>query len=334
MTIKDISAQTGYSVGTVSRVLNNQPNVSEKARKAILEAARATGFQLNTNAKQLKQQHSNSILVLVKGTSNQLFGALVEQLQLRMRDTSYPLTVDYLDENRNEVRRALQLCLEKKPRGILFMGGNRRHFEQDFQRIDVPCVLVTNDGSGLPFENLSSVCSSDDQAVRELMEGLIQMGHRRIAVIGGDRQISDTTRRRLQGCMAAFQAHGIEFDPELDYVGVRFSSADGYKAAEMLLSRGRNHTAIFCMADVMAMGAIRALSDHGLRVPEDVSVVGFDGLPIGDYTVPRLATVSQSVKILAQRSVELLTQSIEGTAAPVHEVVPAQPLWRESAREI
>jgi LacI family transcriptional regulator len=134
--------------------------------------------------------------------------------------------------------------------------------------------------------------------------------------------------------MAAFQAHGIEFDPELDYVGVRFSSADGYKAAEMLLSRGRNHTAIFCMADVMAMGAIRALSDHGLRVPEDVSVVGFDGLPIGDYTVPRLATVSQSVKILAQRSVELLTQSIEGTAAPVHEVVPAQPLWRESAREI
>ena len=334
MTIKDLAAQTGYSVGTVSRVLNRQPNVSEKARKAISEAAEASGFQLNTAAQQLKQTRSQNIIVLTKGTSNQLFAALLENIQNRMGGSPYHIVADYMDEDGNEVLRAIQLCREKKPRGILFMGGNRRHFEQDFHRIDVPCVLVTNDGSGLPFENLSSVCSSDDQAVRELMEGLIQMGHRRIAVIGGDRQISDTTRRRLQGCMAAFQAHGIEFDPELDYVGVRFSSADGYKAAEMLLSRGRNHTAIFCMADVMAMGAIRALSDHGLRVPEDVSVVGFDGLPIGDYTVPRLATVSQSVKILAQRSVELLTQSIEGTAAPVHEVVPAQPLWRESAKEI
>jgi LacI family transcriptional regulator len=214
------------------------------------------------------------------------------------------------------------------------MGGNSRHFEADFHRIDIPCVLVTNDGSGLPFPNLSSVCSNDDQAVQELMERLVQMGHRKIAIIGGDRQISDTTKRRYQGALSVLGAHGIEFDPDLDYVGVRFSSADGYKGAELLLTRNRNHTAIFCMADVMAMGAIRALSDHGLRVPEDVSVVGFDGLPIGDYTVPRLATVSQSVKILAQRSVELLTKSIEGTTSPVHEVVPAQPLWRESAREI
>ena len=110
MTIKDLSALTGYSVGTISRVLNNQPNVSEKARKAILEAARSTGFQLNTNAKQLKQQHSNSILVLVKGTSNQLFGTLVEELQFRMAEAGHPLVVDYLDEDRNEVRRALQLC--------------------------------------------------------------------------------------------------------------------------------------------------------------------------------------------------------------------------------
>jgi LacI family transcriptional regulator len=88
------------------------------------------------------------------------------------------------------------------------------------------------------------------------------------------------------------------------------------------------------MADVMALGAIRALSDHGLRVPEDVSVTGFDGLPIGDFTVPRLATVSQSVKTLAQRSVELLTQRIEGKDTPVHEIVPAQLLWKESAKKI
>lgn len=334
MTIKDLAAQTGYSVGTVSRVLNRQPNVSEKARKAILEAADACGFQLNTNAQQLKQVRSQNIIVVMKGTSNQLFGNLLENIQNRMIGSPYHLVVDYMDEDGNEVLRALQLCREKKPRGLLFMGGNRRHFEQDFSRIDVPSVLVTNDASGLAFPNLSSVCSNDDQAVQEMMDQLIRFGHRKIAVIGGDRQISDTTRRRLQGCMVAFGAHQVEFDPELDYVGVRFSYADGYKAAEALLAKKRNHTAIFCMADVMAMGAIRALSDHGLRVPEDVSVVGFDGLSIGDYTVPRLATVRQSVKDLAQRSVELLLKSIEGTAEPTHEVVAAHPQWRDSVREI
>lgn len=334
MTIKDLAAQTGYSVGTVSRVLNHQPNVSEKAKKTILEAANACGFQLNTNAQQLKQTRSQNIIVLMKGTSNQLFASLLENVQNRMIGSPYHVVVDYMDEDGNEVLRAVQLCREKKPRGLLFMGGNRRHFEQDFHRIDIPCVLVTNDASGLPFPNLSSVCSNDDQAVQEIMEQLIKAGHRKIAVIGGDRQISDTTRRRLQGCMAAFRAYGVAFDPELDYEGVRFSSSDGYRAAERLLARNRHHTAIFCMADVMAMGAIRALSDHGLKVPEDVSVVGFDGLPIGDYTVPRLATVSQSIKVLAQRSVELLIQSIEGNATPVHEVVPAQIQWRESAKEI
>ena len=150
MTIKDLSAQTGYSVGTVSRVLNNQPNVSEKARRTIQEAAAACGFQLNTNAQQLKQQRSNNILVIVKGSSNQLFGALVEAIQSRVAATPYHLVVDYMDEYYNEVLRAVQLCREKKPLGLLFLGGNRKHFLADFERIDVPCVLVTSDATDFP----------------------------------------------------------------------------------------------------------------------------------------------------------------------------------------
>lgn len=334
MTIKDLSAQTGYSVGTVSRVLNDQPNVSEKARKTIREAAAACGFQLNTNAKQLKQQRSNNILVVVKGSSNQLFSSLVEAIQAGMADTPYHLVVDYMDEDNNEVLRAVQLCREKKPLGVLFLGGNRKNFLSDFGRIDAPCVLVTSDGSDLPFENLSSVCCDEDQAVKHTIEQLIRMGHRNIAIIGGYRDRSDTTRRRFAGCLAAFEENGIPFDPALDYASARYSYEAGYRAAETLLSRSHRYTAIFCMADVMAMGAIRALTDQGLRVPEDVSVVGFDGLPIGEFIVPRLATVSQSVETLAQRSVELLLQSIEGSCNAVHEVIPAQLKWRESARAI
>ena len=334
MTIKDISAQTGYSVGTVSRVLNNQPNVSEKARKAILEAARATGFQLNTNAKQLKQQHSNSILVLVKGTSNQLFGALVEQLQLRMRDTSYPLTVDYLDENRNEVRRALQLCLEKKPKGILFLGGNRQNFLADFDKIGVPCVLVTADAAGMPFDNLSSVSSDDRAAARMAMDALIEQGHRRFAIVGGDRKVSDTTKLRYEGCLEAFASHNIPFDPELDYENVRFSYEGGYQAACNLLDRSRSFTALFAMSDVMAIGVIRALHDRGIKVPEDVSVMGFDGVQVGEYIQPRLSTVCQDPQEMARRSVDILLENIKGTLAPRYETTPVRVLLRESTKNV
>ena len=135
MTIKDLSAQTGYSVGTISPVLNNQPNASPKAREIILRAADQCGFQLNANAKQLKQQQSNSILVMVKGTHNELFESLMEHIQAHVAATSYSLIVDYMDESQNEVLRALQLCREKKPRGILFLGGNREHFLADFDKI-------------------------------------------------------------------------------------------------------------------------------------------------------------------------------------------------------
>ena len=334
MTIKDIAAQTGYSVGTISRALNNQPNVSEKARTVILKAAAESGFQLNANAKQLKQQHSNSILVVVKGSSNELFSALVEAIQSRMTGTDFQLVVDYKDELENEVRRAVQLCLEKKPLGVIFLGGNRENFQADFDKIRVPSVLVTNDASDLPFRNLSSVSLDNRAAAAMAIDHLVALGHRRIGVIGGERIISDTTRLRYEGCMEAFHRHGIDFDEEQDYEAVRFSFAGGYQAAQQLMEKGRNLTGLFAMSDVMAIGAIRALRDAGKRVPEDVSVVGFDGLTIGEYTVPKLTTVCQPVEELAERSVRMLLENIGNTQGQCYDLVPVELKQKESARMI
>jgi len=334
MTIKDLAAKTGYAVGTVSRALNDHPNVSEKARRAILEAARESGFQVNVNARQLKQQHSNTILVVVKGIGNELFGEMVESIQHLIAQTRYQLVVDYMDEDLNEVTRAVQLCREKKPLGILFLGGNNQNFVQDFGKIDVPSVLVTNDASELRFDNLSSVSTDDLEAARSAIDTLISLGHSRIAIIGGNRAISDTSRLRYEGCMRAFAAHGIAFDPERDYQGVRYSYQDGYRAVQTLLESGCQFTAIFAIADVMAIGAIRALREHGLRVPEDVSVMGVDGLPLGSFLVPQLATVSQSVYELAKRSVAILLDGIEAGNMGTHEQVPFAIERRESIRDI
>ena len=333
LTIKDLAARTGYAVATVSRVLNNHPNVSEKARKTIMAAVEESGFELNANAKQLKQQHATSILVVVKGTSNELFAELVERIQSLVAQTHYPLLVDYMDEDGNEVRRAVQLLREKKPLGILFLGGNSLHFQQDFDKIPVPCVLVTNDASDLDFPNLSSVALDDRRAARCAVESLIRLGHRQFAVVGGCNS-SDTGRLRYLGCLDAFGECGVDFDPDKAYRGVRFSYQDGYDATRDLIRSGQKFTALFAAADVMAIGAIRALRDEGLRVPEDVSVVGFDGLPLGSFLVPQLSTIAQPVKIMAQRSVEILIQCIEEQGQARHETVPFELYQRDSSRKI
>lgn len=334
MTIKDLAAQTGYSVGTISRVLNNQPHVSVQAREAILRAAEESGFQLNANAQQLKQQHGNTIIAICKGAGNELFNSLLVALQSRIDQTEYPLVVDYIDENENEVRRAVRLCREKKPRGILFLGGNQENFRREFHLISQPCVLVTSSANRLPFRNLSSVTSDDALAARMAVEHLAALGHRKIVVIGGQRDKSDTTALRYAGCQAAFRDHGIAFDEEQDYETCRFSFEGGFRAAQALLERDRDFTALFAMSDVMAIGAIRALKDAGKRVPEDVSVMGLDGLDMGQYTLPRLSTVSQSVETLAQESLTLLCQAIEEGASARHETIPVTLLEKESVRTL
>lgn len=333
MTIKDLAAKTGYAVGTVSRALNDHPNVSAKARKAILQAAKESGFQLNVNAKQLKQSHTNNILVIVKGTGNEFFAEMLECIQTLLARTRYQLVVDYLDEELNEVTRALQLCREIKPLGILFLGGNSRNFSADFSKIDIPCVEVTNDASALNFPNLSSVTTDDREAARRAIDTLAARGHRRIAVIGGDKTSSDISRLRLEGCQQSFWEHGISFDSQLDYRGVRFSCEDGYNATRSLLRSG-DYTAIFAFSDLMAIGALRALWEAGKRVPEDVSVMGLDGLALGKYLVPQLSTVRQDFQTIAQRSVEILLDAVEDGMPARHETVPFQVHPRESIRSV
>lgn len=333
MTIKDLAEKTGYGVATISRVLNNHPNVSEKARKVIMQAVEESGFQINANAKQLKQ-HATSILVVVKGTSNELFSEMLETIQTLVAQTQYPLHVDYMDEDSNEVLRAIQLCREKKPLGILFLGGNSQNFAGDFDKIDIPCVLVSNNASELPFSNLSSVFTDDRQAARCAMDSLIALGHRKFVIVGGDREASDTSRLRYEGCLQSFQKHGIEYDEERDYQGVRYSYQAGYDATQQLIANGRSFTALFAAADVMAIGAIRALHNNGLRVPKDVSVMGFDGLPLGTYLVPQLSTVIQSAQTMAKRSVEILIECMERGGKACHESIPYSLAQRESTCRI
>ena len=330
MTIKDLAAKTGYAVGTVSRVLNNHPNVSEKARAAILAAVEESGFQLNVNAKQLKQSHATTILVIIKGTGNVVFFQMLEQIQSLLAKTCYPIHVEYMHGADNEVRRAINLARERKTLGVIFLGGNLENFRTDFPALGLPAVLVTNDAGNLGFDSLSSVFVDDRRAARQAVQTLISLGHKRIAVVGGHRRYSDVSRKRWEGVLDAVNAHGLPIDPEEDYATAYFTPEGGCSGVEELLRRKREFTAIVTMSDLMAMGVVRTLRDNGLRVPEDVSVMGFDGIPLGEFYIPRLSSVAQPALDMASRCVELLLGMIEEKAPATHEAVPFTLIYRES----
>ena len=333
MTIKDLARETGYSVGTISRVLNNHPSVSEKARRTIQEAVDRTGFILNTSAKNLKQQQSESIVAIVKGNSNELFAAMVESIQALFQEKKYTLITDFLDEEDNEVMRARQICRDRKPKGILFLGGNSKNFQEDFDKIEIPCVLVTNNATELKFDNLSSVSTDDCMAARCAVEYLLDNGHTRIALIGGT-SASDTSRFRRMGWEEAYRNRGMDPEEYGVHVSARYCFQSGYEAMSRILERGIKVSAVFAMADVLAIGVVSAIGDHGLKVPEDISVIGFDGLQIGEYYCPKLTTIEQDVKQLAKKGYEMLIECIEKGTPARHETVPFRLNSRQSVREL
>ena len=334
MTIKDLVRLSGYSLGTVSRVLNNQPNVSDRARETILSIAREHGFELNASAQSLKQQRSNSVLVVVKGRNNEMFASMVEQLQTLFARTIHPLIVDFIDEDDNEVQRAVQLLRERKPMGLLLLGGTNQHLAQYFPSIGIPSVVVTHNTASLPYPNLSSVSTDDRAGADCAADYLIRCGHRSIALLGGCTEISDTSARRYEGFLDAFHRHGMEFDAERFYYAGRFSYENGYAGMQAILERAPEVTAVFAMADVIAIGAMRALADAGRRVPDDVSVIGYDGLKIGGFYTPKLTTIAQQVELLTKRSFEVLIQCMERGKPAQHVTVPFTLSVRESVRNV
>ena len=194
MTIKDIAKLSGYAVGTVSRALNNQPNVSETARKAILEVAEKNNFVRNTNAQHLKMQ-GRYIAILVKGVSNILLNSILEIIQKKIGETIYTSSVYVLDEYDNEAKTALKIYYEKRPAGIIFLGGNPERYEADFNQIKVPCVLITNQANNVSNKMLSSVGTDDISAAQEIAE----LGYTGVA-LGGLKRVT-----------VGIDAHGAEF---------------------------------------------------------------------------------------------------------------------------
>lgn len=332
ITIKDIAREAGYSVSTVSRAIANHPDISETAKARINEIVAKHRFVPNSNARHLKQQESNTISILVKGNSNMLFASIVEAMQPIIEVNGYTAAATYLDEDANEVIDAIQLCRENKPAGLIFLGGNIEYFRESFKNISTPSVLVTTSAAELSFDNLSSVSTDDHAAAACAIDYLLANGHRCIGIIGGSLKSSFASIRRFSGCLESFERAGVSFLPDVQYQKSRFSYAGAYKALGLLYDRMPDISALFCMSDVMAIGAVRALRDRALSVPDDVSVIGFDGIELAEYYNPKIATIKQNHEQIARRGVEILLDCIRQNARATHEVAAHTLQTGESVR--
>ena len=333
ITIKDIARESGYAVGTVSRVLNNRPDVSRTARKTIMEVVEKHNFRINSNAKHLKQNAGSSIAIIVKGANNMLFASILGPMQNDIENKGYDCLIYYINENDNELEEAIQIINDRKPMGILFLGSNHQIFMEQFSAIRVPCVLVTNSGKTLNYSNLSSVSTDDSDGARAAVEYLLELGHKNIGIIGGylDGPVAST---RLDGCIKAFENYSTPFNPDTQYERSMFVMSRGYQAMLQLLDRMENITAVFAMSDVMAMGAMRAIKDRGLKIPDDISVVGYDGIELTEYLVTKLTTIRQNREEIAKRSIEILIDKIENGGDAIHELIPFRLIAGESTKSL
>ena len=312
MTIKDIARECGVGISTVSRVLNNRPDVSEEVRKKVLAAVEASGYIPNNSARDLVRSRSDTIGVVVRGTGNLFFTDMLKTMSREIDTSGYDMVLRFIATNEDEVKAGAILEREKKLRGLLFLGGRFNYTASEMSLIGVPyvCCSYTNSFGSLRESDFSSVSIDDFKTAYDAVSVLIAAGHRRIAAFFDFCDDHSISELRYGGYCAALKDHGIEYDPALVVQTGGFEMEDAYRGMEKLLQSGVSFTAAFVESDMMAVAAVKALRSNGKKVPDDCSVIAIDGLKLSEYMSPTLTTMVQPCEEIGRESVRILLRMI------------------------
>ncbi|MCX5336129.1 MULTISPECIES: LacI family DNA-binding transcriptional regulator [unclassified Streptomyces] len=322
---EDVARLAGVSRKTVSRVLNNEPYVSDASRQRVLAAAEELGYRLNHAARALASGRTRSIGVVALGTAGYGTASLLVGIEQAVRDAGYALRVlNTPDGNPQSIAAALESLLEQGVDGIVV---SEPIVEGDVPLgVDVP-VLFLGAPPAFSAARTLSVGVGAHQLARAATDHLLDLGHPTVHHLAGPRRWYATTDR-IAGWRAALAARGAHEPPVLNG---DWSAASGYAAGRELAADG-SVTAVFAAGDEMAIGLIHALREAGCRVPEDISVVGFDGNPVFAYVSPPLTTVRQPFEAASREGIRLLLHAIEkpDTALPPANDPPVELIVRGS----
>jgi LacI family transcriptional regulator len=318
VTIKDIARLADVSVSTVSRVLNDRPDVSEESRRRVRAVIAAHHYVPNNTARDLVRLSSDAIGLIVRGVQNPFYTDIIAAVETALDAAGYTMVMRQIGFTDDELAVGAMMQREKRLRGVIFLGGRLNYTPREVAQLNVPFVLCsyTNAFGMLDRATYSSVSIDDERAAFDAVSELLRNGHTRVAALIADWDGSTISALRFRGYRRALREHGIPLRGELVIsAGDSFAIEDAYRAVAEGLRRCDDFTALFAIADDMAIGAMRALREHGRDIPGDCSVIAIDGIVVSEYIHPMLTTLSQPREELGRRSVELLLANIEGRGA-------------------
>ncbi|GIP49731.1 LacI family transcriptional regulator [Paenibacillus sp. J53TS2] len=333
ITIYDIAQFTGFSPTTVSKVFNGYSDVSEKTRRKILDAADELGYVPNAHARSLTTKRSWMIGVLFiepsgAGILHPYFGGVIEGFKQVATSKGYDLM--FISKDIGGKRSGyLEHCKIRGIDGVVVVLPDASDpYFQELLESKIPCVLLDQKSTVK-----STVYSDNAEGVRKAVSYLHSIGHRKIAHIGGGPTFAG--EQRLNGYIQAMEELGLTINPQHVVQGsYDYTIESGSRAMEELLKADERPTAVFAAGDNLAVGAMMAMKRHGLRVPEDISLVGFDDIEMAKFLSPALTTVRQNTYVLGSRAADMLIYSIEGGEDVQKGVIPVELVVRESCRSL
>jgi LacI family repressor for deo operon, udp, cdd, tsx, nupC, and nupG len=310
--IQDVASVAGVSTATVSRTLSNPDLVSDKTRKAVLEAVEKTGYRINRAAQNLRKRQAGAILVLLPDLGNPFFSQILSGIESVFATSD--LSVLIADTTGIKQDQLTSYFLDTRADGVILLDGGIPGAVLEELAQTTPENRIVFACEWKPDTTLPSIRSDNRGGARQAVDHLVKLGHKKIGHIAGPRS-NVLTKERLAGFQAAMANWDLPVNPEWIVDGGDFSLDAGAQAARQFIEMDERPTALFCGSDLIAMGLISELHKRGVSVPNDMSVVGFDDIEIADRFIPSLTTIRQNRTQLGVLAATTLMDLLSGRGA-------------------
>ena len=328
ITIVDVAEKAGVSLGTVSRVINADIHVAPETRERVQDVMREMGYVANRQARSLKGVKTNVVGLLVPDLGTGYIGEIIRGIDAELGLAGYDMMLYTTHRTATKESNYVANLVQGMVDGLLLvLPRNPSDYIDTLTRRDFPFVLIDHQGNGHPCP---AVGATNWQGAYNATDYLIKLGHSRIGFITGWMDLGAATER-LEGYKSALLTHHLPIDPGLIYEGT-FFQPDGYAGANALLDLEKPPTAIFASNDAMAMGAMDAARDRGLRIPDDISVIGFDDIPQAAQVRPALTTVRQPLEQMGRVATQILLGMLKNPDKKITRLeLPTELVLRSSA---
>lgn len=326
-TIRDVAQDAGVSISTVSHVINETRYVSPETRARVLDAIARLRYRHNRLASSLRHQRTQTLGVLLPNSDNPFFARVLAGIESASYERGYNIILGNAHEDARRELDYLQVLLSRQVDGILLISTGA--FAESLALLAqnaVPVVMVDRSAN---LEHVDEIFTANEVGGRLATEYLLRLGHRRIGCITGPSHLTPSAHR-VEGYRQALIAAGIQPNERL-MIAADFQHSGGYVGAQTLLAQPQPPSAIFACNDLMAVGVLYAAHEAGLRVPQDLSLIGYDDIPLASYAIPRLTTISQPGEDLGRAAVDQLIERLKHPrAAARHTMLPVQLVERDS----